>query len=129
MTIWRLAVISAMPWYWHFQIKFIPSMMIWILPWWLDPSRNHRKFGFDRAFALHSTVFGIVSTNVNYFLRYRDIFWRNLNKKLNLIIYQYKRKYKRSICDIILNWNQTSIWDCIKYFSLLTYENFFYITQ
>jgi hypothetical protein len=27
-----------------------------------DPSRNHRKIGFGRAFASHSTVSGIVST-------------------------------------------------------------------
>lgn len=96
MTIRRLTVVSAIaiPWYWRFQVKHV-AFPTGVGGSFAEPPEV--RFRPRLRVALDGFWYRI-HYHIDYLLRYCDILRRDLNKKLNLVIYIYKR-----LRDIILN--------------------------
>lgn len=101
MTIRRLAVVSAVtaPWYRHFPVKHM-ALHNGIGGSFAEPSEV--RFRPCLRVALNSFRYR-VHYHIDYLPRYRDILWRDLNKKLNLIIYIITKKNTESPRDKVLN--------------------------
>lgn len=94
MTIRRFAVISAVtaPWYWHFQIKHVAfHNSILRGGSFAEPSKTRFR---SRLRVTFNGFWYRIHCHVDYLLRYCDVLWRDLNKKLNLVIYKHKRIWK-----------------------------------